>query len=133
LRLLKKLFYIIKNLENKKLNFFFCNLISKIQYQDFNKFDFIVFRGNKSICFIMCLIYFLIKKKIKFKKNFFFIYKKKNIYYGQYIFLTLSKFKLNKFFFFNLYCLLSNFFFILFSKKNIKFFFIKLNKNEITN
>jgi len=133
LKILKKIFYIINILENKKFNFFFCRLIPKIKYENFNKFDFIVFKGDKSIYFIISLVIFLIKKKIKFEKNFLFVFKKKNIYYGQNIFATLPKFKLNKFFFFNLYYWSSNFFFILYLKKNIKFFLIKLNKSEIPN
>jgi hypothetical protein len=133
LKILKKVFYIINSLENKKLNFFFCKLIPKIKTQNLNKFDFIVFRGDKGICFIINLVFFLIKKKIKFEKNFFFIYKKKNIYYCQNIFVSLPKLNINRFFFFSFYYYLCNLFFILYLKKSIKFFLIKLSKNEITN
>lgn len=63
LKILKKVFYIINNLENKKLKFFFCKLITKIKTQNLNKFDFIVFGGDKGICFIISLVFFLIKKK----------------------------------------------------------------------
>jgi len=132
LKILRRVFYIINSLENKKSTFLICKSLFKFKSQNLNKFNYIIFQGNKSIVFILSLIFFLIRRKIKFNKNFFFVYKKKNIYYGQEIFPKLPIFKFSKNFFLNLCYWFKNFFIILYLQKNIKFFFVKLDSNEIT-
>jgi len=127
LKILKKIFYIINSLENKKFSFYICKSLSKFKFQNLNKINFIIFQGNKSILFILNLVFFLIRRKKKFNKNFFFLYKKKNIYYGQQIFPNLPIFRLSKNFFLSLYYWFKNFFIFLYLQRNIKFFFIKLD------
>jgi len=126
--MLKKIFFILNNLENKNCNFFFLNSLLRIKHKDLNRVDFLIFSGNKNILFILNIFFFLIKKKIRFYKNIFFIYEKKSIYYGQNIFTSLPKFNLSRYFFFSLYNWISNFFIILYFKKNVKFFIIKIKK-----
>jgi len=91
-----------------------------------NKYDFLII-SFKIIIFIKVII-FLLRSGIKFKKNFFFIYKQKNFVQGKYLFPVWIVDNKN-FLFSSLLNWLKNFSFLK-NLKRIKFIIIALKKND---
>jgi len=110
-------------LKNKKI--LFKKKKKKIDFK-INKYDFLII-SFKMTNFLKVII-FLLRRKIKFKKNFFFIYKQKNFLQGKYLFPVWKEGNKNLFFL-NLLNWLKNFFFLK-NLKGIKFIIIALKKND---
>jgi len=92
----KYLFYIFREIyKNKK--FLYINSTKKFNFEH-DKYNFLIIPCEKKII-ILKVIFFLIKNKVEFKKNFFLIYKKKNFLQGKYLFTSLEENNKSLFFF----------------------------------